>query len=1113
LKVKTINSTNWTPLTINYGQDSLVNFQNTEIYSDSNINLIETPITSSPLDLKNNNYSLLNLTSQESLESVLSIETPTLSSNNYFVTYISTFPYLSGGERYWTTDSTSGGLLDSIFVTGTQTSFDTTYFFEVTLIDNVYCYVAQNFPTTKRFLYYDQFSNTVGLLSSANPSLSYTFDKQKFRYFYKISEGSFALAWDNTDNLRFITWDSNTQQLSSAPYLSGGDPFPLNSKFFINPQNFDLQTTLSNDFYVYTKELGTDNLNVDLNRTYGNLENNYLLHSEYYNLSGSGINFNLLTLKNELNSNDEQSVDSSGFYKSPVNHRNYQKLFSGSYQQKGFQQLNLGFEDRTAAYTFKSGQVTYFHTPQTFSVFQALNINDSSLVTMGAIGGHSPLTSDKIWKKQADYKFSSIYGNPTVEQNGTWACTWLSAGSLLSNPIWVDRWFNPRNISQFSALSSLGGIVPYFSTYDCLTSYNLSTYEVFDVPSKLTFEPGCFYAYYHWGNFDSSSYITAISGNIISSDIPFYKTTNGQSLTPKNNSYSFDGSSYAYFAYSFQGQYQQVFPINFKELDNTFSMSFWMDKKDWTTNSGHELIGNYKEDGLGFFSENIVSPVLKYVSGNSINFYNSQFSLLDSLTLPNPPKFLIYTEPVGNIHVITSDANLYRIDSKGTILDKVYNTALSGIAVSWDSNYAYILNNNSGNWAQVNLQTDQVLTSTQLPNIITRSALTNTYAVSSLLYSDVHEVLYLLPGTYPQFFNDNIIYYLYNNSIYSYDLNCQVNYAKYFNSKGTINTFKIDQYKNTWIIANNQTIYCYSSAGSQTFNTTISGVSSQVISIDFIDDIVNGSKVTSCLFTTWDGNNTNLVVTDTLSCIPSEMFQLSFTPTLSSCLNPTNNYYNYYYLEDLYSSSNLNFKIKLINVYNSTSELVIDLPYNTYDLKTGNHHFGLVFSSINGYVKFYVNGVMVSEAIFDKNKYNFSDIITEPLTFGASPFYDGIQLWEYLNQPTHFTCKDLSITNPYIIGRELTDNEMLIFYRELAEIDDLEFDVPCGQRSKLDVISRYFRQRIPGNKSNIFDVNVNNSQVTDPTSKSFLQQSIINNIQNTKPAYSNFRNINWKELL
>ena len=186
---------------------------------------------------------------------------------------------------------------------------------------------------------------------------------------------------------------------------------------------------------------------------------------------------------------------------SDFNQRNYYKIFTGTNQEGGHDKIHLGYESSTLEITLKKDEFTYFHAPY-FS--EVLNLSSSTLIKNGAIAGPIPVFSDRIFKKRGGYGKSTTWGETKDETDGKWFCSWLYSLSG-SDPIWVDRYYNPQYYSRTQLLTSTPNILNH--------SYNKNSVLYYDVPTELTIEPGVYYQYFHIGENTATEIVKTFAGD------------------------------------------------------------------------------------------------------------------------------------------------------------------------------------------------------------------------------------------------------------------------------------------------------------------------------------------------------------------------------------------------------------------------------------------------------------------------------------------------------------------------------------------------------------------------------------------------------------------------
>ena len=464
---------------------------------------------------------------------------------------------------------------------------------------------------------------------------------------------------------------------------------------------------LESRIFNYTNTIDQNNVNVNDITSYKGLDHNIIAHSEYYFLTGTSIPINIIPLKNQL-TDKGYTIPENQWNENVYTHRKYNKLFTGSNQLQGTDKIYMDYTSNSHDISFTPG-MNYFNFPQQPDPVKKLNVNDTNLIKCGAISSNRPSGSDKIFKKLANYKEYTNWGNPTNLHTGTWLCSWLSGSNDPDvPPIWMDRYYNPSLIGGTEALS-----------YDTSYKHNRietdtddvykSTRTVYDKPSELTFEPGCSYAYYRLDSTDHMNNVSNLDPCKIQSGLDEYQSINGFVNTTVSEEYTFMRNNYA-----------MINGISrLTETPRNFTISFDMDIADINSPIGHQLIGNYTNKGLGLFNVNDVSPFV-FIPGpdgvrvngvlqdSSIRIYDNNYNLYNYITnnsfiedaaTPALFKKIILRELPDNIFCLMTDGKIIEMTHDGTVI-KMYNqwvekyntlSAAELLDVAYDNESIYLL--------------------------------------------------------------------------------------------------------------------------------------------------------------------------------------------------------------------------------------------------------------------------------------------------------------------------------------------------------------------------------------------------------------------------------------
>jgi len=1099
-----LGTENWKGLSATYVHDDQIDFINNNIHIDGNLTTSFTNVLSNVSDFKKNNFSHLFLTQPVDLSVVTDFSRPEDTSTIYTGTIYNTYANKNYYLRF--TDQLDASY--AYFVIYDQTA-DTPLsaindfnFFELDVTHSDIATIAHYYNTQRYFLCFNPATLDLNMMGES----SFTSITDYTRHFYytfnvesrtatfqaRVNGISYTII-RNPSTMRLVLTATNNISFTESKKI-------FNMVTFLDPASPEI----TNNWVSYDTGINQNNININTTNSYFGVRGNFLIHSEYTSATDSKYASNILTLKNQLNLQNHQGRGGVGL-SNEITYREYNNLFAGGRQEKGHDKLSLGYSSYTTPYTFKQGKTTWFHAPQNMYPYQRLNIKSSSLVKAGAIAGDHPLRSDKVWKKIGNYRNTSNVGTASEEQNGQWLCSWLSgAPDINAEPVWVDRFYNPKLTTPFRALTADAGTVTYIPSFDC---YNLN-FDITDVPSSLTFEPGCWYAYSHIGEADALQNIKVWSPIMQQENFTSYLLYNFQQLDPELydgvNTYVFNGSRFAYFDVK-----------SFSIPQNVFTIAFWAYRDNWSIPTGYQIAGNYMDYGLGIFNYYLVTPFLLYFNGGKITSLNQDLDVLNTydsgISAFGKLKYVLRRDALNSFHVITEDQQLLEFDLKETITDAT--SALSGRFgikdVCNDENYGYVLYNNNS-VAKFDLVSNLVVP-----------------AVSGFIVGNNRNILEIRPtedgtigliGGTQSICRDSRIYTLSTGRVVAYDVTTRKLSSFIGSSLDTYDCFNIDKYSNTWLgSANNISVY----GGYQTklFETSLSALSSfstipvSIKNITFIENF-NAGELNTDVIVAASGSQTNKTILFKLN-YDGYILDTAIIDTVGGMIlshDPSNHKFNYSYLQPLHPNNTYDFKLRLYSQFNNEDIAIPAITLSASDLNKGWHHFAITLNPPEGTLKLYVDGEFYDSDTFTPNKYNFIPLITDTIYAGATPFYGGLTLSDALfkNNPARraYIVKDLIVQDLYFISKELNYFDVGMLYKKKMIPGDLVWDMPSGRRNFLDTASRYFKQRVPGHKSGLVNIYINDN-VLDGECRDYISTAVANKIKDYLPGYSLLNNITW----
>ena len=755
------SDSNWHTVEPKYGLDEFLKIESQDIQTKEGVQLNMSYIMKNVTDIKMNNYSQLVLSDNMRMDKLFS---PNLGVDRYpeqFTTYLeaNAFPFYTGwssyvkvieaesdddyrfyvlGNREIEPDLTSSDVETSInsdvdvwptpSSTTPYTSFrhkvdpkdDNGIYYTITLLNENELTVMHDdnyvdaFLTVKRDARGPEF-NELYFADARRSDL----EDRKFNYYYNPGTGFLSLfkfyspGQGREDKQYYLCCDLDTTNKRS--YLRFKQSRDVESRRIPSVAIFRTKAykkntnelSLNNHWVSYSTFGEQNNLNINEKKSYQNIYNNFMFSVPFKTITESVANYNVLQLKNQLTPDYNQSrANPFPFYRD-CDHREYDKIFSGTNQIKGTNQLSIGYNSYVTTIELPPDQITYFNTPQDMYPTKRININDSGLIEAGAIGGDTPIVSDKIFKKAADYKYNTPYGAPSDEESGVWLCSWLKTNigtdwdnratyrlnvivnfenktykCLAENqnvrpdtdkntwekvpggdPVWVDRYYNPNHYSAQQALKVEGQYYDYTSKFEyIIQKFGAETEYVFDKKSDLTFEPGSLYAYYRIGPNENKSIIDTEKAKLIHEGVTPSYYQNREVNAVLGDNIDLNGTTYI-----------ETQSLN-KTIDGDFTISFNMNREDWTQPIGSQIVGNYTNQGIGLFNRLDTTPYIVMHDETTVYVYNTDMELVNDIYIQDSNIQIIDTchaEGSENLHILTKRTDIqnsytiYQYDIKG----------------------------------------------------------------------------------------------------------------------------------------------------------------------------------------------------------------------------------------------------------------------------------------------------------------------------------------------------------------------------------------------------------------------------------------------------------------
>lgn len=1150
------------PVTIKYGYDSAISLNGNVVYTFDNLDFTFSTLLADTKDITLNNDQLVALTRNIYLPNVIEQVPAPLPKEYIYNTLLTN----ENGAYLYATDptNTSGSTLS--FTSDIQSATVFNFYFPSVSSNNLQIYYTV--PNG---------SNNVDLYLTCNPTVPVvsagainSLLETDYTFYYLLSGNSLSLITISPAAIgSFIGNDgANLTYNTVIPDSPNNVNIPNNCifrslRFTNNNDNGSIEKYGQSDLIKYYKE----NNSISIENSTGPTNFNYLITSPYKTLTatdvyGATLDVNLTPVKNYYDPRMNQVIVQSN----DIRLRRYNKIFTGLNQEDGHDKIYLGYTSRVAKYVFAKDENNYFHIPYGVGDYPpystgTLPLSDTDLIEYGAYPNTTPYRSDRIFKKSANYKnysnwgdsYGSYYpltGTGAIIHNGMYLCTWLSAGPD-GTEAWMDRFFDPRYVNlkttDWTTISALSSFL----------SYSTNNYPniIWDTPSNLTFEQGVLYYYHRVGDEDNNTLVQSFSGltyhfnewgPILYNQVTGLSAGLIASFTSANSGIDTTVRTPYYSPHNTYGV------VNTNNIDFTNNkgntLSFFSYQPDWNNISGDQIVGNYFNGGIGIF--------------NNIGI-NTPYFTVGSITDAT-------TTSAATIRTFNDNLTLLNYETYTTFLTALNDTLSASnfiIRTTYDESYYIIDGHSNEKYISTFDPDDLIVSKVSLVNL--EPSLKNEYILDASLYPDLttgekHLIIKTRPTpnsvTYRRFLTNGIL--LSSSTSFGYN-NFAVNLSGnpiYYNSKtlpvtvlsgtnscidstGIVfalsgnNTTDIltrndtailtitkpeyiscDQDNNIWVTYNDTSLAKINRDGRVLWtkqisvNETITNYSG-VRTINFIADISNSVNYYALIL---DPKTNYIYKVDGDGNIINKLP----VSNLISFGDITGFEYQRKYIKPRVPGPSVNLKLV-------TTDSTLDVPvpqyysltYSVSGLAPGWHHFAATYDETN-VVKFYIDGSLVQEILskvrpgydvtgdFLHRIFNFKN--NPQLLLGTSSFKTGT-LATWTKQPNKFNYNgDIADVRFYNITLTPSDIKALSKNYLFNQFNDLSWVINVGQRDYIEEIERFFLHRLPGSKSQFYDIKVKNSGIQDPKVKSIVENNLRAAAAKVAPAHTRLRSIIWE---
>lgn len=595
----------------------------------------------------------------------------------------------------------------------------------------------------------------------------------------------------------------------------------------------------------------------------------------------------------------------------------------------------------------------------------------------------------------------------------------------------------------------------------------------------------------------------------------------------------------------------------------SFTVNFWLWAKDWGKPFCNQLLGNYITKGFGIFNEQYVTPFITIPSENKVHIYNSDAKYLTTHFIQRDISLFTKRGCSENYWIVDSNNDIFEYNINGVIQDKITSTHLQGrepVDIELSTRYLYVLfrpnsgqdadyfrydytrraesgykgevlsapiwNYRSGTGATLtnNLSTCKIhVVNTGL------SASNGILITQQDVLSSVNTSYNLLSGAH-MFANGSVIdndgkpWVLQNGSIYTFQGTTSAN-IQAISATSLIEGVSIDKKNNVWVLHDFNKVSKLDNDRTLLFTSTLSSIlplsaARYNRSIDYISEFgTNGYDQYPIVVTQSVSGSTLYKLNSDTGRVTSEVALLTGENLNLQTFLTSPSAYKTYTGDDFLRKTSLSnvprlvAKASLTDIYNTSTTTQTYSTYTVHHdlsgLDRGWHNFCVVLNAEQGHYSLYIDSFKVDTISLSGAKYSWSDIFESRLVAGTSPFYTKLILSEHLQQPRHYLANDIKMKNVKVYNRPLNYFEIRDHYQVLQDTFNVKWDIPIGQRNYIDTVERMFKHSLPGRKSEFVNINIKNTNITDPELINDIKAKVTERLADNLPIYCKINELGW----
>ena len=180
------------------------------------------------------------------------------------------------------------------------------------------------------------------------------------------------------------------------------------------------------------------------------------------------------------------------------------------------------------------------------------------------------------------------------------------------------------------------------------------------------------------------------------------------------------------------------------------------------------------------------------------------------------------------------------------------------------------------------------------------------------------------------------------------------------------------------------------------------------------------------------------------------------------------------------------------------------------NISPGYHNITTTLDTTKGLFNLFVDGNNVDTYGFQNTKYSYGTIFDNVFYIGSEASYGNNKLNENLQDVNYYNYGNFKIKNFYVYNVPLYLYDVANIVRARNDIKDLYFELPTGKRNYIENVEKFFKFKLPGRKSNLFNVRILDTGITEESLQKDISNNIIEEIIQVIPANTKLNKVDWE---